>query len=79
MLAREGDGTPVGVVFGSFGALAAWAPSRTGNLPLPSRIAIANLAAAGMPAIMDPAGPMPYRFDVDELAALAERPRARQR
>ena len=71
MLAREGDGAPVGVVFGSFGALAAWAPSGTGNLPLPSRIAIANLASSGMPAIMDPAGPVPYRFDPDELAALA--------
>ena len=71
MLAREGDGTPVGVVFGSFGALAAWAPSHTGNLPLPAPIAIANLMSASMPAIMDPAGPIPYRFDVDELAALA--------
>jgi hypothetical protein len=71
MLAREGDGAPISVVFGSFGALAAWAPARTGNLPLPARIAIANLAAASMPAIMDPAGPVPYRFDVDELAALA--------
>jgi hypothetical protein len=71
MLAREGDGAPVSVVFGSFGALAAWAPAGTGNLPLPSRIAIANLAATGMPAIMDPAGPVPYRFDVDELAALS--------
>jgi len=72
MLAREGDGTPVSVVFASFGALAAWAPSGTGNLPLPARIAIGNLAAAGMPAIMDPAGPVPYRFDADELAALAD-------
>jgi hypothetical protein len=72
MLAREGDGSPVSVVFGSFGALAAWAPAQTGNLPLPARIAIANLAAAGLPAIMDPAGPVPYRFDADELAALAD-------
>jgi hypothetical protein len=71
MLAREGDGTPVSVVFGSIGALAAWAPPRTANLPLPARIAIANLAAAGMPAIMDPSGPVPYRFDADELEALA--------
>jgi hypothetical protein len=71
MLARESDGTPVGVVFGSVGALAAWAPAHTGNLPLPARIAIGNLAAAGMPAIMDPAGPVPYRFDEAELAALA--------
>ena len=71
MLAREGGGGPVSVVFGSFAALAAWAPSGTGNLPLPARIAIANLAAAGMPAIMDPAGPVPYRFDVAELTALA--------
>nr|MBA3587016.1 hypothetical protein [Chloroflexota bacterium] len=56
---------------GSIGALAAWAPAHTGNLPLPARIAIANLASAGMPAIMDPAGPVPYRFDADELASLA--------
>lgn len=72
MLAREAEGAPVGVVFGSVGALAAWAPTGTGNLPLPARIAIANLASAGMPAIMDPAGPVPYRFDAEELAALAE-------
>jgi hypothetical protein len=72
MLAQEGEGRPVSVVFGSVGALAAWAPARTGNLPLPARIAIANLAAAGLPTIMDPAGPVPYRFDPDELAALAE-------
>jgi SseB protein N-terminal domain len=71
MLARESGGETVSVVFGSFAALAAWAPSGTGNLPLPARIAIANLAAAGMPAIMDPAGPVPYRFETDELAALA--------
>jgi hypothetical protein len=71
MLAREGDGNPVSVVFGSFAALAAWSPAQTGSLPLPARIAVANLAAAGMPAIMDPAGPLPYRFDVEELVALA--------
>jgi hypothetical protein len=71
MLAREGEGQPVSVVFASFGALAAWAPANTGNLPLPARIAIGNLAAAGLPAIMDPAGPIPYRFDPDELTALA--------
>ena len=71
MLAREAGGETVGVVFGSIAALAAWAPTGSGNLPLPARIAIANLAAAGMPAIMDPAGPVPYRFDTDELAALA--------
>lgn len=71
MLAREGEGAPVSVLFGSVAALAAWAPARTGNLPLPARIAISNLAAAGLPAIMDPAGPVPYRFDLDELTALA--------
>ena len=71
MLAQETGGQPVSVVFGSIGALAAWAPAGTGNLPLPARIAIANLAAAGLPAIMDPAGPVPYRFDPAELAALA--------
>ncbi len=72
MLAQEAEGRPVSVVFGSVGALAAWAPPRTGNLPLPARIAIANLAAAGLPTIMDPAGPVPYRFDLEELEALAE-------
>ena len=72
MLAQEGEGRPVSVVFGSVGALAAWAPSHTANLPLPARIAISNLAAAGLPAIMDPAGPIPYRFDPEELVALAE-------
>jgi hypothetical protein len=71
MLAREGGGQPVSVVFGSFAALAAWAPANTGSLPLPARIAIANLATAGLPAIMDPAGPVPYRFETDELASLA--------
>lgn len=71
MLAQEGEGRPVSVVFGSVGALAAWAPAHTGNLPLPARIAVANLAAAGLPAIMDPAGPLPYRFDLEELEALA--------
>jgi hypothetical protein len=29
------------------------------------------MAATGSPAIMDPAGPGPYRFEPDELAALA--------
>ena len=72
MLAQEAEGRPVSVVFGSVGALAAWAPAGTGNLPLPARIAIANLAAAGLPAIMDPSGPVAYRFDPDELAALAD-------
>ncbi len=72
MLAQEAEGHPVSVVFGSVGALAAWAPANTGNLPLPARIAVANLAAAGLPAIMDPAGPVPYRFDPDELRALAD-------
>jgi hypothetical protein len=71
MLARDGEGQPVGVAFGSFAALSAWAPRHTGNLPLPAPIAIANLAAAGMPAILDPAGPIPYRFEPDELADLA--------
>lgn len=72
MLARATGGEAVSVVFGSVGALAAWAPLKTGNLPLPARIAIANLAATGLPAIMDPAGPVPYRFEVDELVALAD-------
>jgi hypothetical protein len=33
---------------------------------------VANLAAAGMPAVMDPSGPIPYRFEISELAALAD-------
>lgn len=71
MLARDGEGEPVSVCFASTGALAAWAPRGTASLPLPARVAVANLAAAGMPAIMDPSGPIPYRFEVSELAALA--------
>lgn len=72
MLARGADGEAVSVLFGSVGALAAWAPSGTTRLPLPARIAFTNLAAAGLAAIMDPAGPIPYRFEPDEIVALAE-------
>lgn len=72
MLARGADGEPVSVLFGSPGSLAAWAPVGTTSLPLPARIALANLAAARLPAVMDPAGPIPYRFEADELVALAE-------
>jgi hypothetical protein len=71
MLARDGEGQPTSVLFASIGALAAWAPRGTANLPLPARIVFANLAASGLPAIMDPAGPIPYRFEPDELTALA--------
>lgn len=71
MLAREGDGETVSVCFGSVAALSAWAPAGTGSLPLPGRIVIANLAAAGLPAVLDPAGPVPYRFEAAELAELA--------
>jgi hypothetical protein len=71
MLARDGAGKPVNVLFGSIAALAAWSPLGTANLPLPARIAFANLAANGLPAILDPAGPVPYEFDAAEVAALA--------
>lgn len=71
MLARDPDGQPTSVLFASVAGLSAWAPAGTGNLPLPARIAFANLAASGLPAIMDPAGPIPYRFEPFELAALA--------
>jgi hypothetical protein len=72
MLAADADGEAISVCFGSFAALSAWAPRGTASLPIPARIAIGNMAAAGAPAIMDPAGPVPYRFEPDELAALAE-------
>lgn len=72
MLARGADGEAVSVLFASAGSLAAWAPSGTTSLPLPARIAFGNLAAAGIAAVMDPAGPIPYRFETDEIAALAE-------
>ena len=71
MLARDAAGQPVNVLFGSIGALAAWSPLGTANLPLPARIAFANLAANGLPAILDPAGPLPYQFEAEEVAALA--------
>jgi SseB protein N-terminal domain len=71
MLARDPDGETVNVLFGSLAALAAWSPRGTANLPLPARIAFPNLAANGLPAILDPAGPIPYRFEPDEVGALA--------
>jgi hypothetical protein len=72
MLARDGDGSAVNVFFASPGALSAWSPVGTTSLPLPARIVFSNLAASGLPAVMDPAGPIPYRFEPDEIAALAE-------
>jgi hypothetical protein len=71
MLAADADGQAISVCFASFAALSAWAPRGSATLPIPARIAVGNMAAAGVPAIMDPAGPIPYRFEVDELAALA--------
>jgi hypothetical protein len=71
MLAADADGQAISVCFASVAALSAWAPRGTATLPIPARIAVANMAAAGAPAIMDPAGPIPYRFEPDELADLA--------
>ena len=71
MLAADASGDPISVCFASLAALSAWAPRGTASLPIPARIAVANMANAGTPAIMDPAGPVPYRFEPDELAALA--------
>jgi hypothetical protein len=71
LLAADADGRAISVCFASVAALSAWSPRGTASLPLPARIAIANMAASGVPAIMDPAGPIPYRFDPDELGALA--------
>ena len=71
MLAADADGLAISVCFASFAALSAWAPRGTATLPIPARIAIGNMAAAGVPAIMDPAGPIPYRFEPDELGALS--------
>jgi hypothetical protein len=71
LLAADADGRHISVCFGSVAALSAWAPRGTASLPIPARIALTNMAAAGVPAIMDPAGPIPYRFETDELVALA--------
>ena len=71
MLAADADGQPISVCFASLAALSAWAPRGTASLPIPARIAVANMAAARVAAIMDPAGPVPYRFEADELTALA--------
>lgn len=72
LLAADADGRPTSVCFASVAALSAWSPRGTASLPLPARIAIRNMAAAGVPAIMDPAGPIPYRFEPEELSALAD-------
>ena len=72
LLAADAEGRPTSVCFASVAALSAWSPRGTASLPLPARIAIGNMAAAGVPAIMDPAGPIPYRFEPDELASLAD-------
>ena len=71
LLAADADGKPTSVCFASVAALSAWSPRGTASLPLPARVAVANMATAGVPAIMDPAGPIPYRFEPDELMALA--------
>ena len=71
LLAADADGRATSVCFASVAALSAWSPRGTASLPLPARIAIGNMAAAGVPAIMDPAGPIPYRFEPEELTALA--------
>ena len=71
LLAADADDRPTSVCFASVAALSAWSPRGTASLPLPARIAIGNMAAAGVPAIMDPAGPIPYRFEPEELASLA--------
>lgn len=71
LLARAPDGSSVSVAFGSHAAMAAWSPLGSSSLALPARIALANLAAAGLPVILDPAGPIPYRFEPDEIADLA--------
>jgi hypothetical protein len=71
LLAADAEGRPTSVCFASVAALSAWSPRGTASLPLPARIAVGNMAAAGVPAIMDPAGPIPYRFEPDELASLA--------
>jgi hypothetical protein len=71
MMARDGEGQPINVCFASPGSLAAWAPVGTTSLPLPARIVFANLAASGLPAVLDPAGPIPYRFETNEVEALA--------
>jgi hypothetical protein len=71
LLGRGTDGQPVSVAFGSHAAMAAWSPLGSSSLALPARIALTNLAAAGMPVILDPAGPIPYRFEPAEIADLA--------
>jgi hypothetical protein len=71
LLGKGTDGAPVSVAFGSHAAMAAWSPLGSSSLALPARIALGNLAEAGLPVILDPAGPIPYRFEPDEIADLA--------
>lgn len=72
MMARDADGAAINVLFSSPAALAAWAPVGASSLPLPGRIVFGNLAASRLPAVLDPAGPIPYRFEADEITALAD-------
>ena len=56
MLAADGDGKAISVCFASIAALSAWAPRGTASLPIPARIAIANMAAAGCRRSWTPPG-----------------------
>jgi hypothetical protein len=71
LLAADGDGRATSVCFASVAALSAWSPRGTASLPLPARIAITNMANAGVPAIMDPAGQVPNRFEPEQQLAHA--------
>ena len=53
------------------GALRLVAGRKPRRCRLPARVAFDNLAAAGCPAVLDPAGPIPYRFETSEVEALA--------
>ena len=76
MLAADADGQPISVCFASCCRPVGLGAARHGvSLPIPARIAVGEHGGRqGVPAIMDPAGPVPYRFEPEELAALAAVP-----
>ena len=72
LLAADADGQPTSVCFASRGGPLRLVAARDGqSCRCPRGSRSATWPPPGVPAIMDPAGPIPYRFEPEELTALA--------